>query len=699
MRKPLVVLGLVTSAIVQGCTHVPKGRMAVDDLALEGNEELSEDAVEKRLATQPTPAFLGLFQGVVFEYSLLNRQVLEKDLQRIERYYRARGFYDAKVRAVRLEPQDASLVRVVIVVDEGDPIRVATVRILGLEDASPDARDAVEQAATAMVVGDPFEEDAYRDVEDAIRTALTDNGHAYAKVQRQARIDVREDLAYVWYRVDPGPEAYIGEIRIECNDDFSRGPVERALDLEPGDPYSTASLTDARDAILGLGVFSNVRVEPQLEGGPAPDARVPLVVKLTTMKHKTVKLGGGVQLDALRTDFHLRAGWEHRDFLGGYRHFTVEVKPGVVLYPTRIPSLDPPQHYLPEVKTSVQMKQPGFVEARTWGALRTEYNIFPLLLSPKYDPEASVLGYRELKGAAGVERRFRRLFATLYYNYQRNTPFAYVGELDPALGGVTISYLDLRADLDFRDSATSPHEGALLGASFQTAGGPLMGDARDVKVQPEARFYLPLGERLTFAVRGSVGFLFPFNYAETLSDNTERGRAPSGVSRARWIEDVQLMYFRGFFSGGPNSNRGYATRGVGPHGFVPFLNPNLSEAGCEPSSPSAGAARCNQPLGGPSLWEASAELRFPLSGPLTGATFCDFSDVSPEQLDLRFSYLHMSCGAGARYATPVGPVRIDLGYRIPSMQIVGEPDDAVDGDPGEIFGLPIALSLGIGEAF
>ncbi|MFW5740634.1 MAG: BamA/TamA family outer membrane protein, partial [Myxococcota bacterium] len=500
--------------------------------------------------------------------------------------------------------------------------------------------------------------------------------------------------------VDPGPEAVIGDIRIECPTDYARAPVQRALDLEPGDPYSTAALRDARDALLGLGVFSNVRIEPQLEGGPTEDRRVPVVVKLTTMKPRTLKLGGGVQFDAIRTDVHLRAGWEHRNFFGGYRHFSVELKPGVVLYPTRVPSFQAPDHFLPMVKTAMQLKQPGFIEARTFGSLRTEYSIFPLLLSPEYDPEASVLGYREFKGAAGLERRYRQLFSTLYYNYQRNTPFAYVGVLDPALAGVTISYIDLQLMLDLRDSPTNPHKGILLGANFQAAGGPLMGDARDIKVQPEARFYIPLGtEDLSFAVRGTVGMLFPFNYADTLTENTNRGRPPAGVSREAWIQDVQLMYFRGFFSGGANSNRGYARRGVGPHGVVPFLNPNLSEEGCGPSGTDPDAPRCNQPLGGPTLWEAAAELRFPINGPLTGAAFCDFSDVSPNQLDFRFKYLHMSCGSGARYETPVGPVRFDLGYRIPSMQIIGESDDEVQGNPGEILGLPMAVSLGIGEAF
>jgi outer membrane protein insertion porin family/translocation and assembly module TamA len=45
-------------------------------------------------------------------------------------------------------------------------------------------------------------------------------------------------------------------------------------------------------------------------------------------------------------------------------------------------------------------------------------------------------------------------------------------------------------------------------------------------------------------------------------------------------------------------------------------------------------------------------------------------------------------------------VRVDVGYRIPGAQVpAGVNPLVVDGDPGTIFGAPIALAFGIGEAF
>jgi outer membrane protein assembly factor BamA len=177
--------------------------------------------------------------------------------------------------------------------------------------------------------------------------------------------------------------------------------------------------------------------------------------------------------------------------------------------------------------------------------------------------------------------------------------------------------------------------------------------------------------------------------------------------------DIQTVYFRGFFSGGPSSNRGFALRGASPYGVVPFLSPATSTAQvntCTVTGPNGkqtvDLADCLIPIGGFTLWEASAEVRFDVSGPLGFAVFCDTGDVSPDRFDLRFNYLHMSCGAGARYDTPVGPIRLDLGYRIQPLQVIGYKNETevfnakpTYGDQPTILGIPIAAAFGIGEAF
>ena len=67
---------------------------------------------------------------------------------------------------------------------------------------------------------------------------------------------------------------------------------------------------------------------------------------------------------------------------------------------------------------------------------------------------------------------------------------------------------------------------------------------------------------------------------------------------------------------------------------------------------------------------------------------------------MRVARPHLSTGAGLRYETPVGPIRLDVGYRIPKAQELGK-DELIqgEGDPGTLLGLPIAIHFALGEAF
>ena len=127
---------------------------------------------------------------------------------------------------------------------------------------------------------------------------------------------------------------------------------------------------------------------------------------------------------------------------------------------------------------------------------------------------------------------------------------------------------------------------------------------------------------------------------------------------------------------------------------MPFFSAGQTTSECVDSP-----ARCELPLGGFTLWEASLELRFPISGPLTGAWFWDASDVSAASLDIRLNHPHLSCGGGLRYDTPVGPIRLDAGFRVPGAQFPAGARGESSRGPDLLFGTPMALSFGIGEAF
>jgi outer membrane protein assembly factor BamA len=692
----LALLGLALGLGAIGCAPIPRGRYALDSIDFVGNHELGSEDLREHMASRETPRFAGLFAGVLDDYEVFDRYVLERDLERLERYYRAKGYYQARARVARVF-RSGRHVRVEVVLEEGPAVVVRRVDLHGAEGLAPDLRQETERFARRRVrLGEPFEEQRLHDAEEQISRLLADRGFAAADVRAAADVDLPRSSASVGFWLHAGRPARFGAVRIEGLDGIPDGPVRRALDLTPGAPYSVSRLEAARQAVLDLGVFSAVSIEPDVPPGTTVGPVVPLVVKLEPTKLRSVRLGGGVELDALKTDLHLSAGWENRNFFGGFRSFLIEAVPGVVLFPTHLPTLRPPERLLPQGRLRSEFRQPGFIEARTTGVVRAQGSIYPLLLSGDLPAGAPVLGYRELRGSVGVERNFGKLSAALSHNLQQNSPFAYAGALDPDLVAVLVSYPEVLLDAEFTDRRLSPHAGIALRTDFQAAG--VGGQARDLKVIPDVRGYIPVAHHVTLALRGSIGLLFPANYGETVEPNAMT-RSPGDVSRATWVRDSELMFLRGLFAGGPGSNRGYSTREIGPHGLVPFYAPGVTAAAlgtsCAGTLPTQASA-CDLPLGGFSLWEASVELRYPIAGALSGAVFLDGADVAPRQVDFRFDRPHLSTGLGFRYDTPVGPIRLDAGYRIPHLQAPSAPDE---GRPDTVLGLPVAVSFGIGEAF
>lgn len=92
-----------------------------------------------------------------------------------------------------------------------------------------------------------------------------------------------------------------------------------------------------------------------------------------------------------------------------------------------------------------------------------------------------------------------------------------------------------------------------------------------------------------------------------------------------------------FYAGGASSVRGWARAMLGP------LDEN------------------DVPIGGKSLLEGSVEFRYPIIGPLSGVVFLDYGNVWIESFSFHLDDLRYAAGAGLRYSTPIGPVRLDAG--------------------------------------
>src|SRR5579864_1056311 len=95
-----------------GCSKIPPGRSAVDSVRILNAKEIKPSEVEEKLATRASTKFLLLFQGVAYDYAVYDEAVLQRDMARVERFYRGNGFFEAQARVARVFQVNDNHVRI-----------------------------------------------------------------------------------------------------------------------------------------------------------------------------------------------------------------------------------------------------------------------------------------------------------------------------------------------------------------------------------------------------------------------------------------------------------------------------------------------------------------------------------------------------------------------------------------------------------
>lgn len=95
-----------------------------------------------------------------------------------------------------------------------------------------------------------------------------------------------------------------------------------------------------------------------------------------------------------------------------------------------------------------------------------------------------------------------------------------------------------------------------------------------------------------------------------------------------------------FFVGGSRTVRGYSEEGLGPH------------------------TADGKPIGGLDMIITNLELRFPIWNIIHGVLFVDSGQVASSIAEISIDNQLFTVGTGIRLYTPVGPVRLDWGYKL-----------------------------------
>ena len=169
---------------------------------------------------------------------------------------------------------------------------------------------------------------------------------------------------------------------------------------------------------------------------------------------------------------------------------------------------------------------------------------------------------------------------------------------------------------------------------------------------------IALGSSVNFAkLTGQAAY-----YKEAFHHTVWAGSLRIGLAQP--FLDSRVPTSEKFFAGGGNTLRGFPLDGAGPQRPVPVCSTG-SGSSCE--CPSADCSLIQVPAGGNELLIINFEARIPipLKKGLSIVSFYDGGNVFPEVGFKDFTKLYSNnVGLGLRYATPIGPVRIDVGQNL-----------------------------------
>ncbi|MEM6962617.1 MAG: POTRA domain-containing protein, partial [Myxococcota bacterium] len=306
----------VSLGMSAACATTPPGRYGVDTLNIRGTKHVDDRALMACLATQNRehlsinfglsgstecnePPFdsnhwtLRLWRWPWSSWPVYDRTVLERDLVRIERWYRARGYYNARVIEAEFHPAEASQsdriresdlpacrqvrgggcrLDIEITVEEGTPVRIRSIDVTGDEFLPPKLQRRL-RSRIQFQIGDPFDEALHDRSKQLMVETLRRISRACALITAEVRIDNENATAELHYRVRPGPKTIVGTVSIEQQSEQAtsesdrrrmEAPILGAADLRAGEDYSQDAIVEGQAAVYALGAFASVVVEAQV---------------------------------------------------------------------------------------------------------------------------------------------------------------------------------------------------------------------------------------------------------------------------------------------------------------------------------------------------------------------------------------------------------------------------------------------------
>jgi len=641
--------------LVTGCGHTENSLLLLDKLPdvksihIHGNKAFSEGTLKGLMVLSE-----GQWWNPFKDHKYREAQ-LQTDIGAIKTYYLRHGYGRVDVPNYTVRETKNGKVAIDITVSEGEPFTVKEVDIRGV----PPVLLSELEKNIGLKPGAPM--DPYQMTADRglIINSLADKGYWESKVVSGAQYFGNE--AVVLHDVTLGHRDVLRHVSVSGNQRLNDHAVRREISTDEGEILERNELLKSQTRLLESGYFYDARWDTTALDTVAHQVNVDFNVR----ERPVHWVEGGVGLSST-SQLRLSGEWGTRNFFRTGTRFAINTRTDFDIA-SRVPGI------IDEHRTDLIWNLRGLFGSSWEGQPNLFYRYDPQVSNP---PELEPSFTQQFVGVGfNVRRKFGDLRNQLVFSLENqwvwNQADSAAEALDPQLARETYSQRLVSGwiERDTRNSFFDPTRGSYFYDLGQLGWGAVGGAGGFAKLDGSAIHIVRLPVRSIVMVgRIQGGYIWP-----TSNDTIVAGQVIDSRAELVPVQDR-------FILGGSTTVRGYEQD---------ELN------GVAPGDSIAG--------GGLSKLMANIELRAPLFWRLGLVGFLDMGNVwqNPSQLDpgdfvphfdrnkvesddVRYTY-----GLGLRFATPVGPVRVDYAWKwnFPNDP-VGQPESRRSG-----------WHVGIGQAF
>jgi len=464
-------------------------------------------------------------QGVDAE--VLYRQI-QADQERLGGALRSEGYYSGSVSIsvdgmsldnegllaqLQALPDDAS-VAIDVTADPGPQYIVDSIELVSNLETDAPMRPLVNQSIMPLQPGDPARAVSVLNTESFIISRVQQRGFPFAAVpERRAIVDLTAHTMALTFEGVSGPEATMGPVTFVGEERTNLAFLENRVPFQPGDPYRPSNITDLRERMTDLGVFSVVDVDPAEELNE--DGELPVTVTVQERAPRFIGFGASY---ATSEGFSGNAYWGHRNLFGNAEQLRIDAEIGNILENSFTD-----YSYL----LGLSFTKPDFI--------RVEQNLNVSLTATRQVDNAFLR--RAVQGTVSVERPITdQITASVGVSVEQSQ----ITQDDETNNFFLVS-LPATLNWDATDDLLNPTEGFRLGLNFRPFPA-LLGSTSDfyvTRVNGSVYEDFNTDGEFILAARGAIGSIF-------------------GDSNA----DIPANYR--FYAGGGGSIRGYDFQAVGP---------------------------------------------------------------------------------------------------------------------------------------